>query len=394
LKGSFIFPGFVDIHTHGAGLFDFSAGRYDVETNSFQSSADIYQQALPRYVNLRTRTGVTSLYLATIAASIDQLRFCFEQLKEYMDSGNNGKDGCVIKGCLLEGTFANARMCGAQNPDYILSPDINKFNELNQSGLIKLANVVPDYGEDAFKLIKALTEKGIVAGAGHTNGTADQFKIAADNGLSYIIHFLNGPTGTSFKPFDHGGAVEGVLQDDRIYVELIADGFHVNPDYMRDVIERKGVDKVIAVTDAVFVSQAEGITDFEMGGIAGRVSGDGKYVYVVDSEPLSLFGSVLTMDKAFSNILSLLTKDMQGVWHRNHKAMDFDRAVLAAARMCATNPCDMLEQHGAEDTQTGSVKEGKWADLLIADVKGQPGNYELDVQKVFVRGSEVFSAKS
>jgi len=391
LKSSYILPGFVDIHTHGAGLFDITLGQYNPETNSFQSSSEIYQEAFPRYVRLRTKTGVTNLYLATVADSIEHLQFCLEQLDRYMDSDNNGQDGCLIKGSLLEGTFLNPLMCGAQNPKYVFTPDIKKFDEINKSGTIKLVNVAPDYGKESFKLTKALQKEGITVGAGHTNATANQIKIAVENGLDYVIHFLNGPTGSSFKPFNGGGAVEWILQDDRIYVELIVDGFHVNPAYVRDVIERKGIEKIIAVTDAVFVSQAEDITDFEMAGISGRMSADRKYVYVAESNPLSLFGSVLTMDKAFSNILSLLTQNMAGIWYREHKAVGFDRAVLTAARMCATNPCNMLEKHGAEDTETGFIEEGKWADLLVADIKGQSGDYKLDVHSVFVRGNKVFS---
>ena len=386
LKGSYILPGFIEFHTHGAGLFEFTAGKYDPKTKSFRSSPEIYQDELPRYVRLRTSTGVTNLYLATFAAPVKQLRFCFEQLKKYMESGRNGQDGCVIKGGLLEGSFFSPEMCGAQNPAYALLPDIKKFEEINKSGVIKLVNIVPDYGEKACRLIRTLTNKGIAVGAGHTKATADQFKAAINSGLRYAIHFLNGPTGGSYKPFNNGGAVEGILRDDRIYVELIADGFHVNPAYLRDVIERKRADKVIIITDAVFVSQARGVAQFQIGGITARLSDDKKYIYVVGKKPVTLCGSVLTMDTAFGNILSILTRDMEGVWYRAHKAMNFEQALLATARMCATNACDMLKMSKAEDPGTGSIEDGKWADLLVADIKGKPGNYRLSVRKVFVRG--------
>ncbi len=270
VNGSYILPGFVEIHTHGAALFEFTAGKYDLKTRSFKSSPEIYEKEIPKYIRARTSTGVTNLYLGTWAAPEKQLRFCFEQLKKYMDSKNNGSDGCLIKGGLLEGVFFNSALCGAQNPEYAMKPDTRIFDEINESGVIKLVNVVPDYGEDSYKLIKYLTGKGISAGAGHTNATADQVKAAIDSGLKYAIHFLNGPTGGSYKPFGSGGAVEGILQDDRIYCELILDGLHVNPAYVRDVIERKGVNKIMAVTDALFVSQAKGIKDFQMNKIPGQ----------------------------------------------------------------------------------------------------------------------------
>ena len=209
--------------------------------------------------------------------------------------------------------------------------------------------------------------------------------------MKYCIHFLNGPTGGSYKPFDNGGAVEGILQDERVYVELILDGVHVNPKYVRDVVERKGIDKVMAVTDAMFASQAKGVTDFQMNEIPGRLSEDGRYIYVVGKKPLTLFSSVLTMEVVFNNLLSFLTREMNGVWCRTHKAMSLDQAIPSAARMCATNACSMLKMHEAEDPETGSIEEGKWADLLVADIEGKAGDYRLSIQKVFVHGNEVHS---
>ena len=141
LNGSYILPGFVELHTHGASLFEFTAGRYDLQTKSFQSSEGTYEKELPNYVHMRTSTGVTSLYLGTWAAPVKQLKFCFEQLKKYMDSDRNGRDGCVIKGGLLEGTFLNPGMCGAMNPQYILPPEIEKFDEISEEPRLKAGHL-------------------------------------------------------------------------------------------------------------------------------------------------------------------------------------------------------------------------------------------------------------
>lgn len=82
LGGSYVLPGFTEIHTHGASLFEFTAGRYDPKTSSFRSSPDIYGEELPRCARLQASTGVTNLYLGTWAAPAKQLRSCFEQLKK------------------------------------------------------------------------------------------------------------------------------------------------------------------------------------------------------------------------------------------------------------------------------------------------------------------------
>ncbi len=60
--------------------------------------------------------------------------------------------------------------------------------------------------------------------------------------------------------------------------------------------------------------------------------------------------------------------------------------------MCSTNICDMLKIHGTEDLETGSIEEGGWADLVIGNITGEVGRYQLDVNKVFVRGRQVYGA--
>ncbi len=263
---------------------------------------------------------------------------------------------------------------------------------MNKSGIVKLVNVVPEFGQLSCDLTSELTDRGISVGAGHPLATADQVSAAIDAGLKYAIHFLNGPTGSSFKPFCGGGAVEGILSDFRIYTELIPDGAHVDKRYLRDTIARKGTDRVIAITDALFASQADGITDFTLGGIDGALSDDRKYAYVKNGlHPPTLFSSALTMDKAFAEILSLLTREMPGILHREHKAMGFHDALPMASRMCTTNAHDMLRMHGCEDTQTGSLEDGNWADLIILDIHGKPGHYSVEIDSVYVRGNLVFT---
>jgi N-acetylglucosamine-6-phosphate deacetylase len=393
LKGAYVLPGFIELHTHGAGLFDFTLGRYDIARKEFDSSEEIYAEDLPKYVRLRTSTGVTSGFLGTFTTHPDQQRLCLRMLKKYMESGRNGKDGCFIHGGSLEGPFINPANAGAQDPSLIVEPDVEFFNKVDESGIIKLVNVVPDYGEKSYILTQYLTSKGISVGAGHTRATYDQVKRCVGAGLKYFIHLLNGPTGGSFKSFDGGGAIEAALKED-VYTEIICDGMHVAPVYFREVLARKGVDRVLAVSDAVFVSQAEGVGEFSIEGIPGRVDDGGKFAYVVGSDPLALYGSVTTMDAIFGNILSWLTEDMVGIWHPAHDALSFEEAVGVAARCCSKNAVDMIKSRGGEDLRTGELANGKWADLTIAEINGDPGKYDVQVKQVFVRGEKVWDACS
>jgi len=388
VRGRYVLPGFIEIHTHGAGGFEFTAGRYDTKTAKFLLSEDIYREDLPRYAALRGSTGVTTLFPGTWAAPEERLRFCWRMLREYMDSSGNGRDGSRIAGGCLEGTFINPEMSGAQNPAYIRPPDREFFDRLNETGVIRLVNVVPDYGEAACRLTKHLAARGISVGAGHTNGTFDQFRASYDAGLKYCIHFLNGPTGHSYKSFDGGGALEAVLRLP-LFVEIIMDNIHVAPSYVRDVIARKGAERVMAVADAMFLSQASGIREFVINGIPGVINEEEGYVYVKGKEKRTLFSSILTMDRAFGNILSHLTKELPGVWYERHPALSFDEAVLSAARICSTNIAAMLRDRGGLELESGALRGGWWADFVVGNIGGGPGEYRLDVEDVFVRGVSI-----
>lgn len=388
-RGLFVLPGFIEIHTHGAGLFEFTMGRYNLDTREFERSEDIYAEEFPRYAARRASTGATGIYPGTWSSSIEQQQFCFRQLKRYMDSPGNGQDGSRMLGGLLEGTFLNSKMAGAQNPKYFFKPSADIFDQMNDSGIIRLANVVPDFGEESCRLTEYLTKKGISVGAGHTDGTYDQFKRAMEKGLKYCIHFMNGPISGSFKQFNGGGALEAVLRED-LFAEVIMDGIHVAPWYVLDVLTRKGPDRVMAISDAMFASQAQGVREFTINGIHGRVDDSDRFVYVVGKERLTLFSSVLTLDKAFSNLVSWLTVDSEGAWTRKHPAMSLNEAVTTAAKCCATNIVRMIKHRGGDDLETGELTAGKWADLVLAEITGRPGEYRLAVKQVYVRGRKVW----
>ena len=114
--------------------------------------------------------------------------------------------------------------------------------------------------------------------------------VSARAGARVAIHFLNGRVGSSFKPFHGGNVVEAVLRSRDIYAELICDGWRIVPAYVRDVIERKGIGRVIFVTDAGFAAGMKGIGSFSLGGLEGEVHDGGRYVRLKGSAQ-TLFGS-------------------------------------------------------------------------------------------------------
>jgi len=388
ISGKYVVPGFIDIHFHGYNLFEFTVGLYNPKTDTYDNNQAAYEQSFDMLSRKLAEFGVTGFYLSTWAAPIETLKLCYGRLADYLSKVNDTSVGARLMGGCLEGTFINPDMAGAMNPEMVLEPAPNLFERIEDHGTIKLANVVPDAGSKSCELTKYLTNKGIVVGAGHTNATCSQVADAIKAGLKYSIHFTNGPTGGSYKPFEGGGAIEAVLQFDELYAEQICDGFHVNPAYVRDIIKRKGVDKILGVTDCTFVAGSD-LKQFSIAGVRGAVSDDGGYFHVV-GKPSTLFSSNLTMNRGFANLLNWLTTDMQGIWNRRHEAMELEKALVATSKIFSTNACKLT---GLEKEGYGSVADGARADLCVLDITGSPGDYKVTVESTIINGNTVYSAK-
>ncbi len=252
LTGKYMVPGFMDIHIHGYAGFDFTHGLYDIRSGNWDRSSELYPKYLDILRSKFAEFGVTGFYIGSVMAPVEHLRGVYNCLGQYLRSSPETGNGARLLGGMLEAPFLNPANAGAMAADLVLEPSVKAFEQIEDKGTIKLANVVPDSGKKSCQLTEYLTKKGIVVGAGHTGATCQQVADAVKAGLKYCIHFTNQTDGL-YKPFDGGGALEGVLKLDELYAELIADGYHVNPAYIRDIIKRKGVERILGMTNSIFV---------------------------------------------------------------------------------------------------------------------------------------------
>lgn len=397
--GKFVIPGFIDIHTNGIAGFDLTLGAYDQAKDRFTSDEEKYLSGLDNALGRYACTGVTRAVLTSLASPVHDLKRVFRYVSRYRENYRERAWSAVLAGLYVEGTFMKEEgYRGAHNADYFNEPSKELFDELQiaADGLIKIVNVVPEWGAPALELIRYLTAKGIICAAGHTGATGSQYSLAIDNGTRLATHFLNGPTGSSVKPFDGGGAAERVLRADQVFAEIIADGYHVDKAYVMDAIKRKGTGKVVVITDSMFPTMLEGLDKFSMLGVEGKVSSNGEYLQIADRGN-ALFGSTLRMDKAFSNILNWLTSPVEGIWYKVHEPLGFEEALSKASDMCSGNPARVIgifEPDTATEMKnmsryTGSIETGKSADVLVADIGGSQGNRRVKIDTVFVKGQAV-----
>ncbi|MFA7421466.1 MAG: amidohydrolase family protein [Melioribacteraceae bacterium] len=394
-KGQFIIPGFIDLHTNGIGGFDLTNGWYNQEKKSFSISKEKYLTGIENALKEYAKHGTTLVGFTTLEASVKKMKNILNLIAEYKNNTESELKH-IFHGIYMEGTFMkDKKYRGAHNPKYFFKPSIKLFNEFQKAadGNIKIVNVVPEWGKDALKLIQYLASQNVLCAAGHTNANGNEYFAAIEKGLQLAIHVLNGPSSSSFKPFDNGGALEAILKTDKMHVEIITDSYHVDKSYLMDIIKRKGIDRCIAISDCMFITNMKKIEEFKINGVSGKLSKNGEYIHIAGQENNnSLFGSVLTMDKAFENLLSWFTQPIEGIWNKLHEPLSFEEALLNASKMCSMNPAKILGLNSNSSKQrTGSIEIGNSADLVLTEIHRKTSNYELEIQWVLLKGNTVFA---
>lgn len=338
-EGGYIIPGFIDLHLHGGGGFDFmdanSGGVIEIaKTHSYH--------------------GTTSFLPTTMTMSRDKIISSLNTIKEVYAKGTGYAE---ILGVHLEGPYINKERKGAQKEDYVRGPSIEEFDEFNKASgnLIKIVTIAPEI-PDAINFIKWLREKGIIASIGHSNATYEQACCGILAGISHVTHIFNAMTGLShYKP----GIVGAALSSPELVLEVIADKFHVAPPVLKILINSVEKENIILITDAIRATdKPEGI--YDLGGQDVNVA-DGQ----ARLENGSLAGSILTMDQAVMNLV-------------NDVGVSFQDAL----RMATINPAKCL---GVDDKK-GSLAPGKDADIVILD-------RELQVRMTMIKGRVVYSKK-
>lgn len=378
-RGLFIVPGFRDQHVH----------------DLIGSLTDPSLSRISKVALALAKHGVTSAKLATLAMPKEKLLEYLSNIKSYISSERNSVDGSRIEGAHVEGTFIRRECGGAQPREYIIEPWKTEAKDLLdkivETGSVKLVNIAADFGS---KLIKYATSRGLIVGCGHSRASAKQLEEAWRDGLKYIVHVTNGSMGQSFKPFEGGGTYEGALTLP-LALEIIVDGYHIDPRYVSDMIERriqKGrINDIITITDNVFPIEEEiPEEEFKAFSVIGCKSNNGRVLmlkrYMNEKglweipPPGTLFGSLLTMDKAFENLLNLFTRDFSG-FMIDRPARRFDEALRIASLMTSTNQAKL---EGLDSV--GIISEGCLADLVILAINGGSGSYNVKVKKTVIGG--------
>ena len=282
----FVSPGFIDLHTHGGGGFDFSDG----------------VEAVVEGCNFHLRHGTTSITPTLASAAFASMEKGVDGIAAAMQDARVKSN---IIGAHLEGPYLAPSQSGAQSPDHITPPvkkDYERLIERYGKAVARWSYAPEEDQNDEF--CRYLASHGVNVSAGHTAATYGDMQRAIQNGCNSVTHLFSC---TSTITRDHGyrilGVTETTLLSDELYAEIIADGKHLPPELIRLIVKAKGSDRVMLVTDSLSV--------------AGRESGTGRLVdidFVIEDGVCRLMdrsafaGSVCTTNRLVKNM-----RDMAGV---------------------------------------------------------------------------------
>ena len=226
---NYISPGFIDLHVHGGGGYDFMDGT---------------EEAFLKIASLHQSHGTTSLLATTLTCPDEELFNIFDVF-----DGIKGKN---IKNCLyglhLEGTYFAKTQKGAQDEKYIKFPTREHYGLILEKGgkYIKRWYVARTggarNGTNPFR-------KGI-SSMGHSDAMKPPLRPLKR--YTHLTHFYSGMSTITRKGgFRHPGLIEsGYILGD-LTVEIIADGCHLPPSLLRYIYTAKGADKTALVTDSL-----------------------------------------------------------------------------------------------------------------------------------------------
>jgi N-acetylglucosamine-6-phosphate deacetylase len=311
-----VLPGFVDVHCHGGGGHSLADG----DPESARAAAAFHA----------TR-GTTTVVASLVSSTHDFLLDATRALRPLVADGTLG-------GIHYEGPYISAAKCGAHRVDMLRDPDLAELTELIDAGdgAVRMVTIAPELN-GALEAIEFLDQRGVVPSIGHTNASYEETAAGIDAGAQAATHLFN-----AMRAFNHRdpGPIPALLDDERIYSEIVADPVHLHPGTMRFAFDTSLPAWTLLVSDAM---DAAGLDDGRY--MLGRheievVAGVAK---VAGTDVIA--GSTITLLDAFRNTVRLA-----------------GQSVEAASQMASATPAELLGLN-----EVGAIETGKYADAVILD---------------------------
>jgi N-acetylglucosamine-6-phosphate deacetylase len=328
-EGSYVSAGFIDIHCHGGGGYDFMDG----------------EDALIEAAKTHFKHGTTAIFPTTVACSPDALKIALADIKSAMQKALKTKDIPHICGVHLEGPYFALSQAGAQNPKYITPPVTKDYIEITElfGDIIKRWSFAPELPGTA-EFCEYLIKNNIIPAIAHSDAVYDDVAKIYDIGCKLVTHLYSATsTVTRKNAYRQLGVIESAYLIDDMAVEVIADGHHLPAGLLQLIYKIKGADNICLVTDAM---RGAGMPE---GDSFIGAKGEGLACIIEDGvaklpDRSAFAGSVATADRLIKTMLNA------GI------------NIADAVKMLTETPARVMNI-----SNKGSLKKGYDADIIIFD---------------------------
>jgi N-acetylglucosamine-6-phosphate deacetylase len=331
LDGKWLVPGFIDLHSHGAGGHSYEDGPVEILAALHTHRAH----------------GTTRSLISLVSAPLDELEACLSEIADLTASDP------LILGSHLEGPYLAPAARGAHNPEYLREPQAAEVDNLLHAarGTLRQMTLAPEL-PNALEILQILVENGVVVAVGHTEADFATAERAFLTGARLVTHTFNAMPGIHHRA---PGPIVAAFENPSVVLELILDGEHVHPD-VASLVFKSAPGRVALVTDSM---AAAGSTDgdYSLGSLNVTVT-DGLARL---SGTNTIAGSTLTQDVALR-----LAIERCGIEPRQ------------AVGALTITPARVL----GIDKKHGMLAEGYFADAVVLDSRWR-------VQEVWANGSRV-----
>ena len=324
--GCIVGPGLVDTHIHGF--------HNHATTDCDPDSIDDSSLAL-------AKRGTTAWLPTTFTESVEDIGRACEAVAAADERRTPGFAGAHVAGIFLEGPFFTTAHVGAQNPAYLIDPDVEVFDGWQEQAggrIVKSALAAEKPGACAY--IAALDKRGVTTAIGHSDAHYDEALAAVNAGATCFVHTFNGQRGLHHRD---PGVVGAAMTTPNTYAEVICDGKHVVPGAIKALVDAKGWQHCVLITDCLICGgMPEG--EYVSGGMPVVMKDGLCYLKNEDGTTGNIAGSVLTLAHGVKNVVD---------W----QIVTAEQAIRMASEVAA---CSVRV-----DDRFGFIKPGRAADLTI-----------------------------
>jgi len=280
----FLAPGMIDIQVNGFGGTDLE-------------SPKLTPEGVAAVMKAQWPFGVTQFLATIVTGSTERICHGLRAIADAVETFPQVR--AAVPGIHLEGPYfcPDEGPRGAHPLEHVRKPAWPEFENFQEAarGMITMVTLAPEV-EGAIPFIERLASEGIIPAIGHTNARESDIDAAIKAGANISTHLGNGSHNLLPR---HANYIQAQMARDELWASLIADGHHLPPFFVKNLVRAKQVQRCILTTDAMSAAGAP----------PGRYS-VGQFEVVVGPDrlvrhPVSacLAGSAATLDDCVSNVV-------------------------------------------------------------------------------------------